>query len=551
MSTHLTSRTTLEDLIFLIDNANIPKAKKQDLRSALRAVGKVIGANLAEIPADPGVLRRRLDLVAPEAHGYSRRRWGNIRSLLARALELARPVMPSRLREEILAVWQNLLLKLGRSSQERVKPLLRYLSQAEIEPSTLKLENLLAYRDAILNDRLRARAEKSWDSLTWLWNKCVRQTPGWPEIEIPRESQREIYILPWEAFPPSFKADVDAYIHCQSGRILSEKNPAKLWRPTSCKTRSYQLRVSASALAIRGTPAENITSIASLVEFDNFIEILRFFHERHDSRTSVQLSNIAICLKYAAQHWVGLDDAAMERIKRQVSKLIERRQGMTVKNRERLRPLDDPKMVDAFLDIPDRIRRDINKQRGSARSKAICAQIAVAIAILQTTPIRIKNLSEIDIRKNLISRGNRLFLSIDGSQVKNGENIDFELPAFVVELLAWYIKEWRGLLLKDQTNALFPGINGGPKSSATLGGQISKMVFRLTEMEFNPHLFRHAGGKLFLDMQPGQYAVVQRVLGHRSINTTTSVYAGAETRAAGQHFADVITQRRQARGGRS
>jgi integrase len=224
---------------------------------------------------------------------------------------------------------------------------------------------------------------------------------------------------------------------------------------------------------------------------------------------------------------------------------------MTAKNRERLRPLDDPKIVDAFLDIPDRIRRDINKQRGSARSKAICAQIAVAIAILQTTPIRIKNLSEIDIRKNLISRGNRLFLSIDGSQVKNGENIDFELPTFVVELLAWYIKEWRGLLVKDQTNALFPGINGGPKSSATLGGQISKMVFRLTEMEFNPHLFRHAGGKLFLDMQPGQYAVVQRVLGHRSINTTTSVYAGAETRAAGQHFSDVITQRRKARGGRS
>jgi len=60
---------------------------------------------------------------------------------------------------------------------------------------------------------------------------------------------------------------------------------------------------------------------------------------------------------------------------------------------------------------------------------------------------------------------------------------------------------------------------------------------------FNPHLFRHAGGKLFLDMRPGEYEVVRRVLGHRSIATTTSIYTGAETRTAGQHFASTIAQR--------
>ena len=40
------------------------------------------------------------------------------------------------------------------------------------------------------------------------------------------------------------------------------------------------------------------------------------------------------------------------------------------------------------------------------------------------------------------------------------------------------------------------------------------------------------------------YEVVRRVLGHRSIATTTSIYTGAETRAAGQHFAAVIAERR-------
>jgi integrase len=71
-------------------------------------------------------------------------------------------------------------------------------------------------------------------------------------------------------------------------------------------------------------------------------------------------------------------------------------------------------------------------------------------------------------------------------------------------------------------------------------------VFRYTGLRFNAHLFRHAAGKIFLDARPGHYEVVRRVLGHRSIATTTSLYTGAETRSAGLHFAAVIAERRRA-----
>ena len=37
---------------------------------------------------------------------------------------------------------------------------------------------------------------------------------------------------------------------------------------------------------------------------------------------------------------------------------------------------------------------------------------------------------------------------------------------------------------------------------------------------------------------------MRQVLRHRSIQTTTSFYAGAETRSAGQHYAAVIDQLR-------
>jgi integrase len=547
MTTESTSRMTLADLIPLISNADLPKAKKLDMASAVRAIGKALGAHLSDIPIDPGLLRRRLDMVSPEVIGYSPRRWANIRALLARALELATPVMPSRSYAPISEPWEELLAGLSRSDQERVKPLLRYLSENGVTPNKVTLEVLYAYRDAILNDRLRARAEKTWDHLLWLWNKCVRNVLGWPKVEIPRESKRDIYVLQWSDFPASLKEEADRFIERQTGRDLSDDGPPKPWRQGTCETRLYQLRAAASALVHKGVAAGEITSLSVLTGFENYQKILRFFFDRREQKTSSQIANMASFLKDVAKHWVKVDEADLARLKKLSSRLAVPRQGMTAKNRERLRPLDDPAMVEAFLDLPYRIRRELAKARGSARNKAVQAQIAAAILILQTTPIRIKNLSEIDIHTQLIARGDKVYLVIDGSDVKNGELIDFELPENLIEMLAWYMLEHRPLLQNQPSDALFPGANGGAKSKNLLGDQISKAVKRYIGLAFNPHLFRHAGGKMFLDINPGQYEVVRRVLGHRSMATTTGIYTGAETRSAGQHFAATIAQRLEAK----
>lgn len=547
MTTQPISRITFLVLISLINNSNYSKAKKQDMASALRTIAKVLGVDLLELIADPGLLRRRLDMVTPEAFGISLRRWANVRTLLARALELARPITPSRSYAEILPSWQALLSGLGFSAQERVKPLLRYLSERGIEPNAVTLEILFDYRDAILNDRLRANAEKTWDSLTWLWNKCARDVLGWPKIIILRESKRKTYILDWSAFPASLKEEVYRFIERQSGRDLSDDGPPKPWREASCKTRIRQLLVAASVLVHQGLPANEITSISVLTTFENYQKILRFFYDRNEQKTSPQIAQLASFLKDVARHWVKVSEDEINRLKKLSSRLAVPRQGMTAKNRERLRPLDDPEKVQAFLDLPYRIRREMDKKRGSARHKAVLAQICVAILILQTAPIRLKNLTQIDIRNHLISRGNRLYLVFDGSEVKNNEPIDFELPDNVVEMLAWYIREHRPILINEPSDALFPGQTHAAKSQGLLGDQISKTVFKYTGMTFNPHLFRHAGGKLFLDMRPGEYEVVRRILGHRSIATTTSIYTGAETRTAGQHFAATIAQRLDAK----
>jgi integrase len=172
------------------------------------------------------------------------------------------------------------------------------------------------------------------------------------------------------------------------------------------------------------------------------------------------------------------------------------------------------------------------------------AQRAAAIAILQIMPVRRRNISATDMEQNLITRGKRLYLVFEGDETKNEEPVDLEFPPDRKDLVAWYIREYRPHLLSEPNTALFPGEGGKPKGSATLAAQLKKVIKDYLGIDFNLHLFRHAGTKIYLDIRPGNYEVMRRVLGHRSINTTTSTYAGAENKSAGLHFASVLGERR-------
>jgi integrase len=539
------SRTTLAGIIVLISQADLADRRREELRSAVRTVARLLGSDPAAIDADPAALRRRLQTIAAEAHGMSRGRWANVRSLLGKALAMSRPMMPGRSRQAILPAWEALMATLPFSRRVRLLAPLRFLSASGRGPTDVTSADLEAYHDAIMNDRLRKDPEKSWDRLVWVWNWCRHNVSGWPAIVVERPSKRVTYILPWSAFPASFKNDVDCFLRRLSGKDVSEDGPPRPARPATLQKRSYQLRIAASALVHRGQDANSIRLIADLLSLDRYREILRFFLDRGDDRSPHQAAEMAAFLKDTARHWAKVDEPTLKGMKKIASRLAIPRRGMTAKNRERLRPFDDAQNVAAFLALPQRLRREVETGKRNPRGKAVLAQIAAAIALLQAAPVRLKNLTSLDINKNVIARGRRLYLVVAESEVKNSEPIDFELPAETRDVLAWYVREHRPRLISEPTDALFPGPRGGAKTSNTLAKQIPQTVFRYTGLRINVHLFRHAAGKLFLDARPGQYEVMRRVLGHRSITTTTSLYAGAETRSAGSHFAAVIAERRR------
>ena len=535
------SNPSLADALEALDKASLTQIQKRDTRSAVVTFCKALGLSPSDVPANMAYARRKLEGMSYTALGFSKGRWSNIKTGVARAIGLVGKTYPSRNTAPLLPEWEELLDATPKSLNRKLSAGARFLSNRCVTPSTVILADLLAYRGTILNDRLRANAEQAWDHFLWAWNGAAERMPDtWPQIEIARTAKREVYVFPFAFFPESFEADVTAYADRLRNVDLDEDGPIRPARPATIKTRIYQLRAAASALAHSDVDPATIVSIATLVEVDNFKATLHFFMQRAGGKSSANVAQMATCLRNAARHFVKVDDAHDKHLARLCRRVAVQGGGLTAKNRDRLRPFDDPEVAQDFLCLPDTIRQHIQRDKRAPAQKAVDAQLAAAIALLQAIPIRIANLAAIDLNRHMKPQRRDVHLVISEAETKNRQPIDFNIPPYALDILRWYIRDYRPFLMSEPTDALFPGRGGQPKSAHTLGEQIKKIVFRFTGLAFNVHLFRHFAGKVFLDRQPGSYEIVRQVLGHKRIDTTTSFYSGAEVQRASTVFNQLV-----------
>jgi integrase len=538
---------TLADLITAVDEADLPKRRSADLLSAIRTVARLLGAQPEDIVADPRLIAKRLTDIT--GAGLSQGRKSNIKSLLRQAFALARPVMPGNIRTPMLPAWTALYEQLAtRTYKVRLSRLLRWLSAQAVEPHEVSLKHLQAFEQALLHEALIAKPEDAWRTCTWAWKRARETVPGWPQLEVSLPSRRKDFSLPWSAFPPSLKADVDAYLRRLSGHDLLEARPFRSVRQSTREIRAYQIRVIATALVISGAEPAEVHSIAALVTVPNIKLALRFFIARKGG-TSSTIKGLAAFLKSLATHWVKAPQGTIDEIAALIRNLSTPSNGMTAKNRARLRPFDDPDNVDALLQVPRQLMAEAGSNKYSPRRAAVAAQTAVMIELLLMRPLRIDNLRQLDINDNLIWPSRRrevLHIVIMAHDVKNSVALEHRLPDESTTLLLAYVEKYRPLLAIKPNTALFPGKDSeGLKSRGAMSTQIKRAVKRLTGLTINPHLFRHIAAKLHLDNHPGEYGVVSQVLGHKRESTTRAAYTGMETDAAVKRFDATVLKLRQ------
>ena len=185
---------------------------------------------------------------------------------------------------------------------------------------------------------------------------------------------------------------------------------------------------------------------------------------------------------------------------------------------------------------------------GQRRYKALRArEDAIAIGILLYCPLRVSNLSMLEIERHLQRPGKgKMFLVIPASEVKNHRPLEFELPGHLVATIEAHLVDRAPTLCDPSNPYLFPAIRkDGPVAAATLAERIKRRVRDEIGIEMNAHLFRHLAVMIYLDANPGGYEVARQMLGHSSVSRTISVYSGLETISATRSFASLLDKMRE------
>jgi integrase len=317
------------------------------------------------------------------------------------------------------------------------------------------------------------------------WQRAEIAIAGWPQIGLAIPDRRRQWVSGWDGFPQSLHQDCQAWCDRLAGRDLLEDAPFRPVRPATLAHREWQIRAFASAVVRMGRDPKSLTCLGDLVEIEAFKIGLRFFLDREGGKPTTTIADLASSLKAVARHYVRVEPHHLEQMGGIIRRLAPGRGGLTESNRTRLRPFDDRANVAALLKLPEELMRQARRHRNLVRG-AVRAQMAVAIEILLMAPIRISNLVELDIERNLVrpGQGKALHIVISAEEVKNREPLEYPLPPESVDLLERYIREYRPHLASNGEFSPFPGNCRRLQESG---------VFRRPDLANHPRPYRIAG----------------------------------------------------------
>ncbi len=535
---------------------DLPLLRRRDMASAIRTLASWFSLPEENVPASAKYIREKLARVHAITASVSPRRIQNVRSLVLAAMrETGMSTKLAPYAAPFNAEWQRLwdLLEGDTYAKTELSRFMRFCSVQRIAPASVTDAVSLEFLAAIDAESLLANPKTRHQSMCRVWNKMADRhaASGWPQVQltVPRYDQR-LYRIGTEHVSVAVIADIAAYLAHLRGTDVFSGLP-KPFRPKSVAAVEGHLWRYLSALHHTGVDLKDAPSLDALITPDLVKKGMRWFLARNSDKTSKHIGEIAWALRCYAVKYRAPTPETTTFFTDVMPKLRVHSTGLSPKNVTAMAQFDEPAAAERFLLLPQRLwdtalAKQKTVERSTARKEAqLLIQSAVAIEILQFAPVRIENLNHLRLDQHLVWQGKRIRLVIPAAEVKNSQSLDFLLPEPTSARVQRYITDWRCLFLPKSNPYLFPGREGKAKDQSALRNQIKKALWTEAAIRLTPHQFRHGAAKILLDARPGFYEVVRKLLGHKSMVTTYSHYAGAETQAAVDLYADVITDHRR------
>lgn len=540
---------TLDDMIDLLSKDTTLAAKRRrDLISACNSTARLAGRAASDIPANVPALRDLLSRLHPVQGRISKKSLSNIRSGLAAAFELAGIIPPDNRNTPPLPAWTEFLGKATKKHHAiHLSRFARFCSQRQIEPVDVNDEVLQAFR-AWLDVRLLANDPKNVVKDTAVTFNAIVKRAGLdiPLLTTALADRHVAHRL--NTYPASLGEDIERYLkRLREPDLFSGEGPRRPLRPTSLRNVEANIRQTLDAAVSAGYPPAHFKGLADLVQIDVISAAVHHMIARRGGKLPSGLNNILATIMAIARHYLKLDKTIIDKIAAAQNKVGDQlgmnRPSMSEKSQRRMDQFEARDNIVRLANLPMILLQRAEKNAGN-KSGTIDAMIAAAIAILLCCPMRIKNLSTLHMKDDMTlvkeGRNTVILIHISPDKTKGRQAIDAVIEPPYSTVIARYITHHRKHAAGKPSDWLFPAVSGGARTPDHFGGLIKDHIFRHTGLTVNAHLFRHFSAYVFLEANPGSYEDVRRVVGHAKMDTTTSFYAPASTKATFKRYGDVL-----------
>lgn len=549
----LPDAVTFAELIArLKDDREINGTRKRDMISGLRRIADALNRAPHEVVADPAWLQPRLARVAPASIGLTSKSWQNMLSNARMAMAHFGIVKRRQrhiddLAPEWRALWARVLASKDKTLSVALPRLVHYLSRIGVAPQDVAQVHADGFLDAIIANEISRSPETAWINAVNAWNLAVQRVEGWPQMPFVKPKRQKVYKRADADLPADFLADLNANMQRMAAPDpFAEDAFSRPLRPASVNAYTQQLKRFASELIEAGVPLDEITSIAALCDPKRAEIGLRAMFARNGNQKNRLIAEMAGLLRNLAGRLELGDDvrAELARLARKLA--MPAQKGMTRKNRDRLRPLQDQTTFLKLLMLPEKIfARETGKSKPYLA--ALAREDALAIALLMHCPLRIKNIAQIHIEEHLQHMGDgRLFLVMGEDDTKTKTPIEAELPKDLVRMIKRHLATRAPVLCPPNTVWLFPRRDGqGSVEPNRLSARLAKRIRTEVGIAMNAHLFRHLAAMTWLDANPGAYEAARRLLGHSASSHTINLYSGLEARSATSAFGELMETKKR------
>jgi integrase len=528
---------------------DLSEEARRHWRSSLTGIARAFDQPPEVIPARYSAVRARMAALHHAPLNWVAKTLANHKSNAKAALiwfAREKDVLPHGV--ALSPTWDRLRVELtDPSTRYRLMPLMRFCSGVHIEPEAVDEAVIDRYIDHRARTTSRASDAASRRILARLWNAGIDNIDGWPQQRLVEPPVKATEGPGWDDLPGGLRTDIEDHL---AGLKLIRRNKAgqriRPCKPSTITTRRREL-VAAVRMAVKvGVPLAGLTSLSALIHPDVAEKVLDGYWRKDGDAPATYTINLS-CRFVALAHSVGgLDEAALRQLGDLRFALEQHREdGMTPKNLALIRHVLTDKVWSRVTKLPDQLMRQARLERRHAPVRAaVLAQIAVAVAILTVAPIRLGNLAGIHLGENLTKPGgpqSNYFLTFNKYDVKNRVPLQFKLDETVTTIINEYVHDFRPALMRgSNADWLFPGEAGEHKEKISFSTQIVNRVEKSTGLRITVHQFRHAAGALILKHRPGEYELVRRILGHKSVQTTIRFYLALESTQASEIFTDII-----------